>query len=31
MNLSEQTIKAIQELISVSYIDNARIDRMKSV
>lgn len=30
-NISEETINAIQELISLSYVDNARIDRMKSV
>ena len=31
MNVTEKTRQAVQELISLSYIDNARIDRMKSV
>lgn len=31
INVTHETHKAVQELISLSYIDNARIDRMKSV
>lgn len=31
MNVTEKTKEAVQELISLSYIDNARVDRMKSV
>lgn len=30
-NVTAQTRQAVQELITLSYIDNARIDRMKSV
>lgn len=31
MNVTPKTQQAVQELITLSYIDNARIDRMKSV
>lgn len=31
MNITDETKEAIQELISLSYVDNAKVDRMKSV